>query len=626
MTTRFGFFMAFSAFVFLLSASGAGAAGVIDWRLENPFRMFLDPDATKMHMDAYRDLNEYEREQPVLSVERKLADKYRLGWSEAVYNKTCWDEKRNGYRFCHKKGLDYINPKKHRVMVRYTGDAAADDRCDWRLISMKGRKGRQLAHKKAACDREVGFDVPYPTGARVSVRVNGGKRSIAKIRVKDAFIVGVGDSFASGEGNPDVPVQFTDKRSIGYGLDPNKKPLQGYPTRKGEWTRFSDVGFLREAARWQSRACHRSLYSWQVRAALQLALENPKRAVTFVGFACSGSQITVGLFLQYVGNEWDRHPPQLPQLSYVSEELCGKSPTKPKDYTSGYSQLGKLPELENMILNKCYKPKRKIDLLLVSIGGNDVNFSSLVANAILADKGVLKRMGGWMGSVQDADGSRKLLGRLATRYKALNKAFHYMLRIPWKQSDRIIMTAYPRMSYQEDGASLCPGGQAGMDLYHDFSAIKFRLKEGERFADELYKQMKKSSRRYGWTFVDEHRERFAPHGFCAVDPLRGQGTNEFLALPRMNDDKWAPYKPAAYKAYGRRQRWFRTPNDGFMTGNFHFLSKVSKRILSNKRLKWFQIVMAGTYSGSFHPTAEGHAAIADAVVRKARNVLKKYGK
>ena len=40
---------------------------------------------------------------------------------------------------------------------------------------------------------------------------------------------------------------------------------------------------------------------------------------------------------------------------------------------------------------------------------------------------------------------------------------------------------------------------------------------------------------------------------------------------------------------------------------------------------WFQLVLASTYSGAFHPTAEGQAAIADAVAHKARNVLAKYG-
>ena len=37
-----------------------------------------------------------------------------------------------------------------------------------------------------------------------------------------------------------------------------------------------------------------------------------------------------------------------------------------------------------------------------------------------------------------------------------------------------------------------------------------------------------------------------------------------------------------------------------------------------------QLLLASVYSGAFHPTAEGQAAIADAVVDKARGVLAKY--
>jgi hypothetical protein len=38
-----------------------------------------------------------------------------------------------------------------------------------------------------------------------------------------------------------------------------------------------------------------------------------------------------------------------------------------------------------------------------------------------------------------------------------------------------------------------------------------------------------------------------------------------------------------------------------------------------------QLLLASTYSGAFHPTAEGHAAIADAVVAEAREVLAAHG-
>jgi len=37
-----------------------------------------------------------------------------------------------------------------------------------------------------------------------------------------------------------------------------------------------------------------------------------------------------------------------------------------------------------------------------------------------------------------------------------------------------------------------------------------------------------------------------------------------------------------------------------------------------------QPLLASVYSGAFHPTAQGQAAIADAVVEKARAILSKY--
>ena len=618
------------ALISLLVLFGAKSSAIaqvnIEWRLDNPFRLFLNPKDTQAQLDLYHSLSEEEKESPVLSMERRLAARSPRGWTEEVFKETCWDAVRNRYRFCRGKGINYINPKSHKVLVQLAGDYEPTDRCEWIFSpGLKRAKRGRIVRKVSLCGDELRFNVPYPSGGRIVVQINGQQRMGTKIKVKDIFIVGIGDSFASGEGNPDDPVQFTDERAANYGLDPDKRPMAGYPARKGEWRRLGDGSFLREAARWQSRACHRSLYSYQLRTALQLALEDPHRAVTFAGFACSGSEITIGLFLRYKGNEWDRNPPQLPQLSYVSEELCGRGASTPKDYTSGYSQLGKLPELEGMVLNKCYKPKRQIDLMLVSIGGNDVGFSSIVANAIFRDKTLLKKVGGWFGAVHDSRQSRQALKVLETRYKALNKAMHYMLRIPWKQSDRILLTAYPRMALREDGYTLCPSSNQGMTLYPDFSVMNGKLKDAANFAGELYLTMKKVSQRHGWTFVDGHREQFATHGFCAIDPDRSGENAEQLDLPRFNNNRWSSFKPSEFRPYASRQRWIRTPDDAYMTTHFHSGDIISRRLMHFKRSKWFQVVMAGTYSGSFHPTAEGHAAIADAVVKKARNVLAKYG-
>ena len=49
-----------------------------------------------------------------------------------------------------------------------------------------------------------------------------------------------------------------------------------------------------------------------------------------------------------------------------------------------------------------------------------------------------------------------------------------------------------------------------------------------------------------------------------------------------------------------------------------------QKVLKLESLSWFQLLLASTYSGAFHPTAEGHAAIADAVVERARPIVAKY--
>jgi hypothetical protein len=98
-----------------------------------------------------------------------------------------------------------------------------------------------------------------------------------------------------------------------------------------------------------------------------------------------------------------------------------------------------------------------------------------------------------------------------------------------------------------------------------------------------------------------------------------------MRLPRLVDGGWTPYNPSEWRAYAPRQRWFRTPNDAFMTGNFHASQSMLMNVLNSEPLApWVQPLLAAIYSGAFHPTAQGQAAIADAVVEKARAILDKY--
>jgi len=596
----------------------------ISWRLENPFRFFSDASDTEVHRATYLALPPADRlQRPILAAEQALSTRHDDGWAQTMFRETCWDARKN--RFVCRDGGSYINPKSHRVVFEIANvDEAERLSCTW-LTAPQGGALRGDAVTQA-CSEPVTFEVPYPAGAVISVEIGGREIAREDVRVSDLLIVGMGDSFASGEGNPDAPVRFSRDRTADYGSH-SDRDLAGYPARVGPWKQIGDKQFIQENARWSDQACHRSLYSHQLRAALQLAVEDPHRAVTFVGVACSGSEVTYGLFLRYAGNEWVPNPTDMSQISAIAAAQCGDKEASVQDLPEAYHMDGTISELRGgLTLRKCDPfDARKIDLLFVSVGGNDVGFSRMLANAVLADKSTLRMLGGWFGQVHDLDAASIGLEALKLRYKSLNRALHYLLHIPWEQSDRILLTAYPGLALQGDGSSLCPDGQAGMDVLPDFQLSEAKVRSGTWIADKLNTAMNEAADHYGWSFVEAHRREFLGRGLCAGSTHDGANIADDLRLPRKTADGWRPYNPADYKAYIPRQRWFRTPNDAFMTGNFHVAASMLQQVLKLNAFSWFQLVLAATYSGAFHPTAEGQAAMADAVAHKSRNVLAKYG-
>ena len=609
----------------------AAASGLvrIDWRVLNPFRFFNDPADTELHRATWAALSADERKTPVLSAERALAERHADGWAANTRGRPCWDAIHN--RFVCPDAKPYMSPDSHRIVagLKDLPDAETVD-CTW-LTAPRGARARRGAAITTRCDREVEIDIPYPAGARLTVEVGGREIAGEDIRVADLLIVGMGDSFATGEGNPDVPVRFSRERAADYGKptkDPGAASLVGYPARVGSWRQIGDREFLAENARWLDQACHRSLYSHQLRAALQIAIESPHRAVTFAGVACSGSEVGLGVFLRYKGNEWVPNPPEYSQISALAEAQCGPHEAPMQDLPEAYHMGGKIPELQGgLVLRKCQSEEaRKVDLVLVSVGGNDIGFARLVANAVLSDQSTLKMLGGWFGQVQDAHHSEEGIDVLDERYKALNRALHNILHLPWNEADRVLLTAYPAMALMEDGRSVCPDGSAGMDVLSEFHLSAKKAREGQQVADKMHRVMRTSAREHGWTFVERHRDQFLGRGICAGWSENGLSSVDDLRLPRKLNGDWQPYNPADFQAYASRQRWFRTPNDAFMTGNFHVSASLMQTVLKLQSLSWFQLMLAATYSGAFHPTAEGQAAIADAVAERARAVLAKYDK
>ena len=603
----------------ILSALPAFAADVV-WRVENPFRLFTDPALTGLHRDAYEQLTDAEKLEPIVSIEHRLMQRSVFGWAHDAYGSTCWDRASARYAPCGSEG-GYVNPTSHRVLAQISDPELNEGDCDWAILNGVGEE----AHVHVGCGGTAALDIPYPRGARVSVRANGVVIGETDIKVEDLLIVGIGDSIGSGEGNPDQPAEFSRERAVDYGVAPGGIKLIGYPARIGGWKDIGDRAFLDAGPRWLSQACHRSLYAYSTRAAIQLGLENPHRAITYANFACAGAEIVYGLMVAYKGTEWAPDQPDKPQISAVARLQCGATEPTETSYQNTYSLSGLVPELDNIDLATCPREHvRPIDLLMVSVGGNDVGFARLVANTVLANKGTLRKLGGWMGEVEQPAELINLLPVLDLRYKALNRALHGHLQIPWNESDRILLTAYPVMTLQDNGRDACPGGQSGMTVFPEFTLDGELAKADESAGERLDRTMRASAKAYGWTYVERHRAEFAGHGICAGEEAGAADPADDARIPRMVDGVWSPYNPGDFRPYTPRRRWFRTPNDAFMTGNYHIASTVLKSVLKFQSIEWFQLVLASTYSGAFHPTSEGQAVIADAVLEKARAVLAKY--
>lgn len=630
----------------------------IEWRLENPFRLFKRPEHTEMHRRIFESLSFAEQRSPILAAEQKLELQFGgRGWADRIFNHTCYDQNRDRYNACE----NYVLPKSHRIIAHlkdlggffsFFSDAPSPNAtCSWKSV---GQDGQAVSQQTVPCDRSVALEIPYPTGAQIIVTRPGSSVPLTpalNVKIRDLLIVGMGDSFAAGDGNPDHPAALSDERSHDYGYvdiaaTGAREELDGYPARVGRWKDINSNAFRKQRARWWDRECHRSLYSHQLRVALQLAVENPQRSVTFVSFSCSGAEISQGLLLDLPVRECTPgEKPRVPaQFSALSEELCS---SLQRDVPMPAAIISRVPELRGvsegkMRLTRCrrlkrggqYVPdlKRPIDLVLLSIGGNDVGFVPLISDSLLSEQSIYRVLGRQFDSVYGVDRARQRLDLLKRRFSGLRYSMDLLLGVSsdGERPGNVILTGYPNVGYGEDGMRTC-GGTKGLEVFPPFHLDADKVGEAEDFTQELNSQLAALAGN-GWTYVDGFRDDFRSHGLCAVN---GAGPSEMLGFPRRKNGRWEPFAPSQYAPYTPRQRWFRTPNDAFLTSNMHAaqisgfganctgLLTGAFRGLARNHWQPFQVFLASTYGGAFHPTAEGQARMADDVVKQARKILER---
>jgi hypothetical protein len=132
------------------------------------------------------------------------------------------------------------------------------------------------------------------------------------------------------------------------------------------------------------------------------------------------------------------------------------------------------------------------------------------------------------------------------------------------------------------------------------------------------------------TFVDAHQATFANHGFCAraeTDPDFDRSCFSDKGDSFNPDIVTAAAQPMVcgrsageYRAYMPRARWIRDANDSYFAAMTYPQGLPSSMQPSDIHDATWGILSA-VYGGAIHPTAEGHAAMADAALEGARRAL-----
>ena len=592
----------------------------ISWEVRNRFRLFREERDFLLHTDSARGRSILASEQAL-----ELQSDGR-GWARNTVNRLCIDLSGRISEPCTRDNVkeSYLAPSDHPITVRLTGEIPVGAVCAWSFDDGGGPQTSTFD-----CAEPVNLRARYGRATVASVDVSAGpeapQRVSTQIQVRDIFIAGLGDSIASGEGNPDRPIALSDdgfcfRSYLGSAWAQYYRPSRaGYKGGRACEAADSLALWQRQSALWFNSACHRSLYSYQTRTALALAVRYPHIAVTYLPLACTGATIPDGLF----GSQRARECP----------------PTK----SAGNCQAGvnaQLAELRDALATaRKRQPDRKLDLMLLSIGANDIDFSGLVADVIVdspTERALFRRIG-VMGTVDD---SRNALARdLPQSFAKLREALKPMLG---GDLARVVYVSYANPTLAEAGAP-CPGGRAGFDIHPSFNAEPQRLASVSRYVEsEFLPQLKalalcqsgvlcRNPDSDRMTFVDSHQAVFADHGFCArasSDPEfdrecfspKGESFDPDI-VASANQPMLCGRSAGEYRAYLPRARWIRDANDSYFAAmTFPQGLPASSQPSDIHDATWG--VLSAVYGGAVHPSAEGHAAMADAALPAAAAVLR----
>jgi hypothetical protein len=319
--------------------------------------------------------------------------------------------------------------------------------------------------------------------------------------VKDLLIVVVGDSYASGEGNPEY--------------------------RRGPGQTYGD---------WVDDRCHRSSFAGSPRAAREIERSDWKTSVTFVSFACSGANIDRD-YMHWDPEPfvpWDPYVPGSPAKNIGSGVLGpyqGAQPPNPSDYSDKIpSQIDQLRAGLGLAADPPRTDIRQIDALIMSAGGNDAGFGLLALACVVQDDCVNPDV-----LYTDVDGLRKVtLTQRVLSDLALMPARYDALAAALTADPRMVIAATYIMEYPDPGTEWRSDTnriEECEEILEDINwlasmEINGRQWGGDRpwgselgfarnvFLPRLNTIVQQAATRHGWQYVDGISAGFHGHGYC----------------------------------------------------------------------------------------------------------------
>ena len=322
-----------------------------------------------------------------------------------------------------------------------------------------------------------------------------------EIDVRDVVVVVLGNSFASGEGNP------------------HRRP--SFDSGADEVSLTSATKIQRPPVWWEPR-CHRSLFSSAHLGAALAAHANPHLSVTLLSFACSGASIKKGILGDFVGIESQADLRRLAQDgSPIQNNVYKKRLIKPQ-LDAAERSLCKDKIFEGP--GKCGE-RLKVDFVIAAIGMNDLEWVDLVNDAI---KGKCK----FKGSKRCSQLEAKVADVQKDTPELFNDASKEGLFVEFNTSvrdrlrpERMLLLGYPSPALDDDG-KYCNDYKnpnkafLGNDLLVDLAGFGLSATSNEIVSkgvlDFVVGKMEKFAASSDWKIITPSDGK--GHGYCSSSP------------------------------------------------------------------------------------------------------------